>query len=340
VIAMMGDKSEAKRAMTAAGVPVAPGSDGAVADADEALAVARRVGFPVMVKASAGGGGKGMRIARGEDQLRSGFAMASAEAQAAFGNGALYVEKFIESPKHIEIQVMGDGKGGAIHLGERDCSIQRRHQKLIEEAPGPLVDPKLREAMGKAAVEACQRLNYRGAGTIEFLVEGSNFYFMEMNTRIQVEHTVTEEITGIDLIEEMMRAAAGLPLSVRQEDVEFRGCAIECRINAEDPARNFMPTPGRLTAWHPPGGPGIRLDSHCYQEYLVPSHYDSMLGKLIAWAPTRARAIARMRRALDEFVVEGVKTTIPFHKRVLDSAAFRDGTFGVDFVERHILSAP
>jgi acetyl-CoA carboxylase biotin carboxylase subunit len=263
--------------------------------------------------------------------------MAKAEAKAAFGDDSVYMEKYIESPKHVEVQVMGDGHGGAIHLGERDCSVQRRHQKLVEEAPGPTVSPELRAKMGEAAVNACKMLGYVGAGTMEYLLDkNGNFYFMEMNTRIQVEHTVTEQVTGLDLIREMILVSAGEKLSVKQSEVKIRGAAIECRINAEDPDRGFMPSPGRISIWHPPGGPGVRLDSHCYQEYQVPTNYDSMLAKLIVWGPDRKQAIARMLRALDEFVVEGVKTTIPFHRKVLTNEIFIAGTHGTDFLDKHL----
>jgi len=336
-IAKMGDKSMAKKTMVAANMPVIPGSKGEVDDPDVAQKLAAEIGYPVMIKASAGGGGKGMRIAHDEEQLKSSFTMARNEAQAAFGNGAVYLEKYIDSPKHIEIQVLGDGKGHVVHLGDRDCSVQRRHQKLIEEAPGALTTPELREKMGAAAIKACSALNYRGAGTLEFLVdEKNNFYFMEMNTRIQVEHTVTEMVTGLDIVREMIMVSAEGKLGIRQSDVMLRGHSIECRINAEDPDRNFMPTPGMIKTWHPPGGPGVRLDSHCYEEYVVPPNYDSMLAKLIVWAPNRTLAIARMLRALDEFQVEGVKTTIPFHRKVMQNGTFHKGTFGTNFIAKYM----
>ncbi len=330
----MGDKSIAKATARAAGCPVVPGSDGAVADAREALRLARQIGFPVMIKASAGGGGRGMRLVREESQLAGSLQTASHEAESSFSNPEVYLEKCIVRPKHVEIQVLGDSHGNTIHLGERDCSIQRRHQKLLEEAPCPVLTQELREQMGEAAVRAAKAVNYCGAGTVEFLLdENQQFYFMEMNTRVQVEHPITEEVTGVDVVREQILAAAGEELSLRQEDVRWQGHSIECRINAEDPANNFMPCPGKITAYIPSGGPGVRVDSHCYSDYVIPPFYDSMIAKLIVRDKTRQRAIARMQRALHEFVVEGVKTTIPFHLEVMENALFRHGNFGTDFLE-------
>jgi acetyl-CoA carboxylase biotin carboxylase subunit len=287
----------------------------------------------VILKAAAGGGGRGMRIARSADELENAFDTARAEAQAGFGNPGLYLEKFLTQPRHVEVQVLGDKHGNVIHLGERDCTIQRRHQKLVEESPSPAVDAALRTRMGEAAVQAARSVNYVTAGTIEFLLDGQEFYFMEMNTRIQVEHPVTEMVTGVDLIKEMIRAAAGLPLSITQEQVQLRGHAIECRINAEDPARNFMPFAGRIGALNVPGGPGVRVDSHIYQGYTIPTYYDSLLGKLIVHADTRLEAIDRMRRALTEYVIEDVRTTIPVHRALMEDPVFRSGDFDIRFLE-------
>ncbi len=334
IIRKMGDKAEAKKTMRAAGVPVVPGSEGVVNSIEEARAIAEEIGYPVIIKASAGGGGRGMRIAHTEASLTTGFLTARNEAESAFGNPEVYIEKYVESPRHIEIQVMGDEHGNVVHLGERDCSIQRRHQKLLEESPSPAVSDKLREAMGEAAVSAAKSIGYPGAGTVEFLL-GANghFYFMEMNTRIQVEHPVTEMVTGLDLVKTQILVAAGEKLSFRQEDIRFTGHAIEARINAEDPDKNFMPCPGRITTFHTPGGPGVRVDSHAYEEYQIPPHYDSMIAKLICWDHDRERCISRLARALDEFIIEGVKTTIPLHKRILDNAEFRKGIYSTDFLE-------
>ena len=337
VINKMGNKSAAKATMKAAGVPVIPGSDGPVDNETDALRVAHDIGYPVMIKASAGGGGRGMRIAYDDEQLKTRMQQARNEAENAFGNGEIYIEKYIDSPKHIEIQVLGDTRGNHIHLGERDCSVQRRHQKLIEEAPGALMTPELRDKMGDASVAACSAIGYTGAGTIEYLVEPSgNFYFMEMNTRIQVEHTITEEVTGIDIVKEQILVAMGKKLSVTQKQVQFDGHAIQLRINAEDPEKNFMPCPGKITAYNVPGGPGIRIDTHAFTEYVIPRYYDSMVAKLIVTAPTRKEAIVRALRALDEFIIEGVKTTIPFHREVLKNGTFRKGTHSINFVEQHI----
>jgi acetyl-CoA carboxylase biotin carboxylase subunit len=333
-IRQMGDKVAARHTMAAAGVPVIPGTEDAVLDAGDACAAAERIGFPVMIKAAAGGGGKGMRIARSAGEFESLFSMARAEAEAAFGNGALYVEKLLEGARHVEIQVMGDGHGRGVHLGERDCSVQRRHQKLIEEAPSPAVTPALRREMGGAAVRGVEAIGYRGAGTIEFLLEPSGrFHFLEMNTRIQVEHPVTEEVTGYDLLKEQIAVAAGEPLAI-PEAVEMRGHAIECRINAEDAEKDFRPSPGRITTFHPPGGPGVRVDTHVYAGYEVPPYYDSLIAKLIVRSRTREEAIERARLALDMFVIEGIHTTIPYLKWILDHPDFRAGRVDTRFLER------
>ena len=332
-IRQMGDKAAARRAMSAVGVPIVPGTD-VLTDPEEALVAAREIGFPVLVKAAAGGGGKGMRVAKDADDFVRQFGMARNEAAAAFGDESVYVEKYLARPRHIEFQLLGDQQGRVVHLGERDCSIQRRHQKLIEEAPSPVLTPELRATMGEAAVRGAKAIDYVGAGTIEFLLdEDGSFYFMEMNTRIQVEHPVTELVTGYDLVKEQIRAAAGLPLSIA-ETVEFRGHAIECRINAEDPDRNFAPSPGTVQTFHPPGGPGVRLDTHVYAGYRVPPFYDSLLAKLIVHGSTREEALARMRIALSSFVVEGVHTTIPFLLRVLDHPDFIAGDVDTKFLER------
>ncbi|MFA4965019.1 MAG: acetyl-CoA carboxylase biotin carboxylase subunit [Thermoleophilia bacterium] len=336
-IDLMGDKAAARATMTAAGVPVTPGSEGIVADAAEAEAVARRIGLPVMVKASAGGGGKGIRIVKDAAELHAAVRQAQAEAEAAFGNGAVYVEKYIGSPRHIEIQVLADGKGHGVHLGERDCSIQRRHQKLIEEAPSPAVSPELRRQMGEAAVAAAVAAHYEGAGTVEFLLDADgSFYFMEMNTRVQVEHCVTEVVTGVDIVKTGIRIAAGEGLPLRQDDVRVQGHAIEFRINAEDPEAGFMPSPGLVTRWVPPGGPWVRIDSHVYQGYTVPPFYDSLLGKLIVWGRDREECLARSRWALEQFLVEGVKTVIPFHRTVLEHPLFVAGEVNTHFIEDHL----
>ncbi|MBB6730524.1 acetyl-CoA carboxylase biotin carboxylase subunit [Cohnella zeiphila] len=335
-ISRMGDKSVAKQTMKQADVPVIPGSDGLVEDIEEAVRVARGIGYPVIIKATAGGGGRGIRLADDEEMLVREITTAQQEAQKAFGNSGVYLEKYLTGMKHVEIQIIADKHGNVCHLGERDCSVQRRRQKLVEEAPCPVMTPALRERMGQAAVRAAKAVNYSGAGTIEFLLgPDGQFYFMEMNTRIQVEHPVTEMITGIDLIKEMISVAEGNPLSFTQEQVTFDGWAFEFRINAEDPDRNFMPSPGRIGFYLPPGGPGVRVDSGAYPQYLISPHYDSMIAKLIVWAPTRAEAIARGRRALAEFMVEGVKTTIPFHLKLLEHPIFNKGTFDIKFLEEH-----
>ncbi|MDM7321779.1 MAG: acetyl-CoA carboxylase biotin carboxylase subunit [Gammaproteobacteria bacterium] len=332
-IRLMGDKVSAKDAMKAAGVPCVPGSDGALSDnADENLRLGREVGYPVIIKAAGGGGGRGMRVVHTEAHLLSAIEMTRAEALAAFGNPNVYMEKFLEHPRHIEIQVLADTHGNAVHLGERDCSMQRRHQKVIEEAPAPGLTAKERREIGERCAKACLDIGYRGAGTFEFLYENGRFYFIEMNTRVQVEHPVTEMITGVDIVKEQIRIASGLPLSIRQEDVQIRGHAIECRINAEDPT-NFIPSPGKITAFHAPGGFGVRWDSHIYAGYTVPPYYDSMIGKLICHAEDRATAIARMSGALSELVVEGIKTNIALHRELMSDGGFQQG--GVDIHYLH-----
>jgi len=331
-IRLMGDKVNAKRAMIEAGVPCVPGSEGALPDdPDEILRMGQETGYPVIIKASGGGGGRGMRIVHTESNLLNAVSLTKAEAQTAFGNPEVYMEKFLQNPRHIEIQIMADEHGNAIHLGERDCSMQRRHQKIIEEAPAPLLDVKLRNKIGERCAAACRKIKYRGAGTFEFLYEDGEFYFIEMNTRVQVEHPVTEFITGIDIIQEQIRVAAHLPLRYKQKDVTFHGHAIECRINAEDPFTS-VPSPGRITQYHAPGGPGIRVDSHVYQNYYVPPHYDSMIGKLIAYGDTREQAIARMRIALSELVVDGIKTNTPLHQLLMTDKAFVEGGASIHYL--------
>ena len=335
-IRRMGDKAEARRTMIQAGVPVVPGSDGAIDDEDEALAEATRIGFPVMIKATAGGGGKGMRIAGGREDFAKAFQMARSEADAAFDNPAVYLERYLERPRHVEIQLLGDRHGNLVHLGERDCSTQRRHQKLIEEAPSPAVTPDLRERMGEAAVRGGRAFGYHGAGTVEFLLgSDGEFYFMEVNTRIQVEHPVTELVTAIDLIKAQIRVAAGGKLELRAAPA-FRGHALECRINAEDPEQNFRPSPGTITTFHAPGGPGVRVDTHVYNGYVVPRHYDSLLAKLIVHGKTREEARIRAYHALEEFILEGVHTTIPFLRKVLNHPEFVAGDIDTGFVERFL----
>ncbi|TAG86659.1 MAG: acetyl-CoA carboxylase biotin carboxylase subunit [Oscillatoriales cyanobacterium] len=331
----MGDKSTAKETMQRVKVPTVPGSEGLLADDREALSIAREIGYPVMIKATAGGGGRGMRLVREPSELPKLFSAAQGEADAAFGNPGVYLEKFIERPRHIEIQILADNYGNVIHLGERDCSIQRRHQKLLEEAPSPALSQKLRDQMGHAAIAAAKSINYTGAGTVEFLLDKSGkFYFMEMNTRIQVEHTVTEMITGLDLIAEQIRIAQGEKLQIKQNQVILSGHAIECRINAEDPDRNFRPHPGRITGFLPPGGPGVRMDSHVYTDYEIPAYYDSLIGKLIVWGRDRPSAIRRMKRALRECAITGVPTTLSFHQKILDSPEFLSGEVYTNFVEQ------
>jgi acetyl-CoA carboxylase, biotin carboxylase subunit len=341
MIRRMGDKAEAKRTMKAAGLPMVPGSDGVLSDVDEAIGIAREIGFPVIVKAAAGGGGRGMRIAWDEKILRQGFGIAQAEAGAAFNNSSVYLEKYITQPRHIEIQLFGDGKGSVVHMGERECSVQRNHQKLIEEAPSAVLTPEQRVQMGELAANGAASIGYRNAGTMEFLYDqDGSFYFMEMNTRIQVEHPVTEEVTGIDLVKEQILVAAGEPMTFRQEDVKLNGHAIECRINAEDFERGFRPSPGKVTYWYRPGGPGLRVDSHVYAGYTIPPYYDSMIGKLIAHGKDRAEAIRRMEIALEEMIVEGIKTTIPFHRLALASEKFRKGDLSTRFVEELLKEHP
>lgn len=340
-ISKMGDKSVAKQTMKEAGVPVIPGSDGLVEDMEEAIRLGREIGYPIIIKATAGGGGKGIRLADNEEMLIQQITTAQQEAQKAFGNAGVYLEKYLTGMKHVEIQVLADKHGNVVHLGERDCSVQRRRQKLVEEAPCPILTPDIRERMGEAAVRAAKAVNYSGAGTLEFLLGADGqFYFMEMNTRIQVEHPVTELITGVDIIKEMIRIAEGEPLSFKQEDVQFDGWAIECRINAEDSERNFMPSAGQIKFYLPPGGFGVRVDSAAYPGYTIPPHYDSMIAKLIVWGKTRDEAIARMKRALAEFAVEGVHTTIPFHLKLLEHQKFLAGDFDIKFLEEHDVNDP
>lgn len=335
-IDLMGNKSKAKSTMKAFGVPVVPGSDGPVQDPSEALQIAKQIGFPVMIKASAGGGGKGMRIAHNDITFLKNFELAQIEAQNAFGNGEVYIEKFIEEPRHIEIQVFGDGKGGGWHFFERECSIQRRHQKLLEEAPSPFLTDRLRQKMGEVSLEAVSKLKYENAGTIEYLVDKhGNFYFMEMNTRIQVEHPVTEMITGIDLVKLQLMIASNEEVNLKQSDIKIHGHAIEFRINAEDP-ETFTPSPGLIDALYTPGGLGVRVDSAVYQDYTILPYYDSMIGKLIVFGNTRDEAIERGKRALSEYVLKGVKTTIPLHLKILDNSKFRSGEFSTDFIDRYL----
>jgi len=335
-IRLMGDKVSAKDAMKVAGVPCVPGSDGALPeDPKEIVKIARAVGYPVIIKAAGGGGGRGMRVVHTEAALLNAVTMTRAEAQAAFGNPMVYMEKFLENPRHIEFQVLADSYKNAVWLGERDCSMQRRHQKIIEEAPAPEVARRLITRIGDRCAEACRKIGYRGAGTFEFLYENNEFYFMEMNTRLQVEHPVTEFITGVDLVQQQIRVAAGEKLALRQRDIELKGHAIECRINAEDPFK-FTPSPGRITSYHPPGGPGIRVDSHAYTGYNVPPHYDSMIGKLIAYGDTRDQAIRRMRIALSEMVVEGIKTNIPLHQELMQDHRFVKGGTSIHYLEQKL----
>jgi acetyl-CoA carboxylase, biotin carboxylase subunit len=332
-IRVMGDKAAARKAMTAVGVPIVPGTPGPVEDPDEAQAFAETIGFPVIIKAAAGGGGKGMRVARDADEFARSFQLARSEALSAFGNGDVYVEKYLQRPRHIEFQILGDKHGNVIHLGERDCSVQRRHQKLIEESPSTAMTPELRARMGDAAVRGAKAIDYVGAGTIEMLLENGEFYFMEMNTRIQVEHPVTEMITGVDLVKEQIRVAAGEALSVR-ELPPLRGHVIECRVNAEDPSRNFQPSPGKIVTFHPPGGIGVRLDTHVYAGYTVPPFYDSMIAKVICQGRDRAEALRRMQIALESFIIEGVTTTVPFLARVMQNPRFMAGEVDTKFLER------
>lgn len=336
VIRLMGDKVSAKHAMKKAGVPTVPGSDGPLPEDDEkALAIAREVGYPVIIKAAGGGGGRGMRVVHKEEDLLKAARLTRTEAGAAFGNSMVYLEKFLVNPRHVEVQILSDGQGNAIHLGDRDCSLQRRHQKVIEEAPAPFIDEKARQEVLDRCVKACIDIGYRGAGTFEFLYENGCFYFIEMNTRVQVEHPVTEQITGIDIVKEMLRIAGGEKLSIKQEDVVIRGHAIECRINAEDPD-NFMPCPGFVKQFHAPGGNGIRVDSHLYSGYRVPANYDSLIGKIISYGSTREEALARMRNALDELVIDGIKTNIPLHRDLVDDAGFCRGGVNIHYLEHKL----
>ncbi len=335
-IRLMGDKVSAIRAMKETGVPCVPGSDGPLGeDPDENLRMARQIGYPVIIKAAGGGGGRGMRVVHAEAALLNAISLTRAEAASAFGNSMVYMEKFLENPRHVEIQVLADEHGNAIHLGERDCSMQRRHQKVIEEAPAPGISEELRNEIGGRCARACQDIGYRGAGTFEFLYENGEFYFIEMNTRVQVEHPVTELVTGVDIVKEQIRIAAGEPLAYRQEDIVLRGHAIECRINAEDPA-SFMPSPGTINALHFAGGPGIRVDSHIYNGYKVPPHYDSMIGKLIAHGDSRETALARMRTALSEMIIEGIKTNIPLHQELLKDCGFQAGGTNIHYLEKKL----
>ncbi|MEJ2298528.1 MAG: acetyl-CoA carboxylase biotin carboxylase subunit [Woeseiaceae bacterium] len=335
-IRLMGDKVSAIKAMKAAGVPCVPGSDGPLGDdADENLKLAREIGYPIIIKASGGGGGRGMRVVHSEASLVSAITVTRAEARAAFDNDVVYMEKFLEKPRHVEFQVLADGRGNAIHLGERDCSMQRRHQKVIEEAPAPGITEEQRNTIGERCVKACLEIGYRSAGTFEFLYENGEFYFIEMNTRLQVEHPVTEMITGVDIVREQLRIASGQKLSIRQEDIQINGHAIECRLNAEDP-KTFMPSPGLVTLWHSPGGPGIRMESHLYSGYRVPPYYDSMVGKLIAHGEDRDAAFARMKNALSEIVIEGIKTNVPLHQEIFQHAAFQAGGTDIHYLEKRL----
>jgi acetyl-CoA carboxylase biotin carboxylase subunit len=334
-IRLMGDKAAARKVAQEVGIPVVPGSKGAVQEPEEALTIAEGIGFPVIIKAAAGGGGKGMRVARDADAFLQAFSLARNEALAAFGSPEVYVEKYLDRPRHVEIQIMGDQHGKVVHLCERDCSLQRRHQKVIEEAPSPAVNQELRERMGAAAVRAAERINYVGAGTVEFLLEpDGSFFFMEMNTRIQVEHPVTEMVTNFDLVKEQIRVAAGEHVDLHLKGSRVRGHSIECRVNAEDPFRNFQPSPGTITTYHPPGGPGVRVDTHIYSGYTVPPYYDSLLAKLVVHGRTRAEALARMHQALDSFIIEGITTNIPFLQRLVSHEAFQTGKFDTKFLER------
>ncbi len=337
-IRSMGDKATAKSTMMKVGVPTVPGSEGLLASCEEAASLASEMGYPVMIKATAGGGGRGMRLVNSAETIDELFKAAQGESEAAFGNGGLYMEKFIDKPRHVEVQILADSFGNVVHLGERDCSIQRRHQKLLEESPSPALDKELRLRMGQAAVSAAKSINYEGAGTVEFLLDRSgNFYFMEMNTRIQVEHPVTEMVTGIDLVAEQLRIAGGESISFTQDQVQLNGHSIECRINAEDSSHNFRPSPGRITGWLPPGGPGVRVDSHVYTGYDIPPFYDSLIGKVIVWGNDRETALKRMKRALNECAVTGIPTTIDFHLKLLDRGEFIKGDVHTKFVEQEML---
>ena len=332
-IRIMGDKVSAKHQMKRSGVPTVPGSEGAIPDdPDEVLRIARDIGYPVIVKAAAGGGGRGMRVVHNEEVLLSSIQVTQSEAQAAFGSPVVYIEKFLQRPRHVEVQVLADGQGSAVYLGDRDCSLQRRHQKVIEEAPAPGIDDRLRAEIGEACVRACIDIGYRGAGTFEFLYEDGGFYFIEMNTRVQVEHPVTEMITGVDIVREQLLIASGEKLSLRQEDIGFSGHSVECRINAEDP-RNFLPSPGKINTFHAPGGPGVRVDSHVYSGYTVPPHYDSLIGKLITHDDTREAALAKMRQALDELIVEGIRTNAALHRELVVDPSFMAGGVSIHYLE-------
>jgi acetyl-CoA carboxylase biotin carboxylase subunit len=334
-IRIMGDKIEAKRTAKALGIPVVPGSEGGIASEAEALKIAGEIGYPVLIKAAAGGGGRGMKVARSADDLGEAYNTARGEARAAFGDDAVYMEKYLSTPRHIEVQILGDGMGKAVHLGERDCSLQRRHQKVWEEAPGPIITPEQRARIGGICAKAMADLGYAGAGTIEFLFEDGEFYFIEMNTRLQVEHPVTEAITGIDLVNEQIRVAAGLGLSMTQDDIHINGHAIECRINAEN-AATFMPSPGRISYFHPPGGLGVRVDSGAYQGYVIPPYYDSLIGKLIVHGRSREECMNRLRRCLDEFVVDGIQTTLPLFRTLVGNADIRAGAYNIHWLERFL----
>ncbi len=334
----MGAKAVARETMIKANIPVVPGTEGVISDTDEAIKIAKDIGYPVIIKASAGGGGKGMRIAQSKHELVKAIQTAQTEAEAAFGNAEVYIEKYVEEPRHVEFQILADQYGNTVYLGERDCSIQRRNQKLLEEAPSSALTPELRKTMGEMAVRAAKAVNYSNAGTVEFLLDKDNkFYFIEMNTRIQVEHPVTELVTGIDLIKEQIRISAGEELGYTQDDIRINGWAMECRINAEDPSKNFMPSPGKVTKYTIPGGMGVRVDSNVYEGYTITPYYDSMVAKLVVWAKDRNEAIQRMKRALGEFEIEGIKTTIPFHKIILDNAFFCRGDFYTNFIQRRVL---
>jgi acetyl-CoA carboxylase, biotin carboxylase subunit len=334
-IRMMGDKIAAKTAMASLGVPLVPGSDGALPDLDEARRVAERIGYPVLIKAAAGGGGRGMKVAHSADELEEAWRVARAEAKAAFGNDEVYMEKYLDRPRHIELQILADQYGNVVHFGERDCSLQRRHQKLLEEAGSPALTPEQRDAIGATATSALKKLGYRNAGTLEFLYQDGQFAFIEMNTRLQVEHPVTEMVCGVDLVREQIRIAAGQALGYTQEDVKFSGHAIECRVNAEDPD-TFLPTPGRVSVFHPPGGLGVRVDSALYAGYMVPPYYDSMVAKLIVHAPSRPEAISRLRRALEEFAILGIKTTLPVHQRIVEDPEFQAGDYTIHWLEQFV----
>jgi len=338
VMRKLGNKLEARNTLSKAGIPVVPGSSGEVKDKKEVEKIASEIEYPVILKATMGGGGRGMRVIWKKEDLDTFFDLARQEAKVAFGHPNLYLEKYIPRARHIEFQIIADNFGEVVHFGERNCSIQRRYQKLIEESPSPFIDQNMRDEIGKIAVKVAKELGYTGAGTVEFLVdENNNFYFMEMNTRLQVEHPVTEMVTGRDLVKDQIRIASGEPLGYTQEDIKMRGAAIECRINAEDPEKNFSPSPGEVTAFHPPGGPGIRVDTHVFTNYVVSASYDSLIAKIISWGLDRSEAIVRMKRALDEFVIEGIKTTIPFHQKILEHEAFINGRFDTEFIEREIM---